>query len=70
MDLNLLIIFALQRLNRSLNHGPRRAIPEVALPEIDYAVLAANRPRTERAKREVYTERGRLVTPAGVAASK
>jgi hypothetical protein len=70
MDLNLLIIFALQRLNQSLNHGPRRAIPEVALPELDYALLAANRPRTERAKREVYTERGGLVTPAGVAACK
>jgi hypothetical protein len=66
MDLNLLIIFALQRLNRSLNRDPRKAIPEVALPEIDYAQLAANRPRTERAKREVYTERGGLVTPAGV----
>jgi len=40
MDLNLLIIFALQRLNQSLNHRPRRANPEVALPEIDYALLA------------------------------
>ena len=66
MDLNLLIIFALQRLNRSLNHGPRRAIPEVALPDIDYELLAANRPRTGRAEREVDTEQGDLATTAGV----
>ena len=66
MDLNLLIIFALQRLNQSLNHSPRKAITEVALPEIDYALLAANRPQTKRAEREVYTERGGLATPAGV----
>jgi hypothetical protein len=65
MDLNLLTTFALQRLNQSLNHGPRKAIPEVALPEIDYALLPANRPQTERAEREVYTERGGLATPAG-----
>jgi hypothetical protein len=66
MDLSLLTTFALQPLNQSLNHGPRKAIPEVALPEIDYALLAANRPQTKRAKREVYTERGGLATPAGV----
>ena len=66
MDLNLLTTFVLQRLNQSLNHGTRKAIPEVALPEIDYALLAANRPQTERAEREVYAEPGGLATPAGV----
>jgi hypothetical protein len=70
MDLNQLTILALQRLNQSLNHHPQRAIPEVALPEIDYAVLAAHRLRTKRAERGVYADRGGLVTPAGVAACK
>jgi hypothetical protein len=66
MDLNQLTILALQRLNQSLNDHPRRAIPEVALLEIDYAVLAANRPQTKRAERGVHAEPGGLVTPAGL----
>jgi hypothetical protein len=67
MDLNLLTIFALQHLNRSLNHADRRAVPEVALPEIDYALLALEtRPRTKRTERDGYAEQAGTVTPAGV----
>jgi hypothetical protein len=67
MDLNLLTILALQQFNRSLNHRARKPMPEVALPEIDYALLrVTTRPLPDRSERNAYAEQGGTVTPAGV----
>jgi hypothetical protein len=67
MDLNLLTILTLQHLNRSLNHADRRAIPEVALPEIEYALLALEtRPRAKHTERDGYAEQDGMVTAPAV----